>query len=175
MPLEGTKLNGGGQVGSDRGGPNCTTNPNPMHKGNPNPNPSPYHQLLPRKKGCQPPERLRASGPTNRQSEGQRKALKARTRVRPAKCFRARVRPSPKPHPWRKGEHGHSETNRCRGPPTGWALASLVKPIFLTSSTAWVRLGSAWPWEGDSLPPKSSWEQGRGRVRLRATVELGFS
>merc|ERR1719181_2639831 len=34
-------------------------------------------------------------------------------------------------------------------------LPSLLSPILATSSTACVRLGSAWPCEGDSCPPKS--------------------
>ena len=38
----------------------------------------------------------------------------------------------------------------------GTTRPSLFRPIAATSSTAWVRLGSAWPCEGESCPPKSS-------------------
>mmetsp|Transcript_44837 Transcript_44837/g.124674 ORF Transcript_44837/g.124674 Transcript_44837/m.124674 type:complete len:239 (+) Transcript_44837:603-1319(+) len=35
-------------------------------------------------------------------------------------------------------------------------LPPLSRPMVLTSSTAYVRLGSAWPCQGESCPPKSS-------------------
>ena len=43
---------------------------------------------------------------------------------------------------------------------------SLLRPIAATSSTACVKLGSAWPCEGDSWPPKSSF--GTALIRLVA-------
>ena len=64
-----------------------------------------------------------------------------------------------------------SASPSAAAPKTGGSLVvsisrpSLLSPILATSSTACVRLGSAWPCDAEAGPPKSSFDSPAGASR----------